>query len=382
MIGAYPNYLLNPAYLVNWLGSGPWTTTAYTAPGWELTRTSTPTVSVRLRTLDNSTSTDKQLRGMPCLHIDVTAITPATQDAMIRQRVSDARRITETPLRLTVPVYGPEGATFSAWFARGTVNAGPTYTTQGIAGGTVVTGTAQAGGASTITLASGASAVNDTFNGDWIEITAGTGLGQMRLVSDYVGATKVLTVDLAWGTQPDATSVYKIAAAPVPTWVDMHEFAPAPSQEYLTVQIFGKPSQTGTFMVGPADLQQVPFGEDRPLQYCELAVEELRLADRYFPVRSGIMGRTSTTSFFPFVRFPVTMRVVPTYRDLVTSGMSLLNDTTGTTVASTAGITNAATDITANGARLALQSGWTGLTNGGFHQLVSPAVIGCFVADY
>jgi hypothetical protein len=164
--------------------------------------------------------------------------------------------------------------------------------------------------------------------------------------------------------------------------VDMHEFAPAPSQEYLTVQTFGKPSQAGTYMIGPADLQQVPFGEDRPLQYCERAVEELRLADRYYPVRAGIKGRTSTTSFFPFVQFPAKMRAVPTYRDLVTSGMGLLADTTGTTTASTATITNAATDITQDGARLALQNGWTGLTNGGDYQLNSPSVVGCFVADY
>lgn len=71
-------------------------------------------------------------------------------------------------------------------------------------------GTATAGAASAITLAAGASAVDDTYNGMSIVITAGTGSGQSRVVSDYVGATKVATVSEAWATEPDATSVYSI----------------------------------------------------------------------------------------------------------------------------------------------------------------------------
>lgn len=71
-------------------------------------------------------------------------------------------------------------------------------------------GTAAAGGASSITLAAGASAVNDTYNGMSIVITAGTGSGQSRTVSAYVGATKVATVSVAWVTPPDVTSVYSI----------------------------------------------------------------------------------------------------------------------------------------------------------------------------
>ena len=71
-------------------------------------------------------------------------------------------------------------------------------------------GTSTAGGASTITLAAGASAVDDTYNGMSIVITAGTGSGQSRVVSDYVGATKVATVSVAWVTPPDVTSVYSI----------------------------------------------------------------------------------------------------------------------------------------------------------------------------
>lgn len=72
-------------------------------------------------------------------------------------------------------------------------------------------GTAQAGASGTITLASGASAVDDAYNGRIITIVAGTGAGQApRLISDYVGSTKVATVTPNWVTQPDNTSVYLI----------------------------------------------------------------------------------------------------------------------------------------------------------------------------
>lgn len=70
-------------------------------------------------------------------------------------------------------------------------------------------GTAQAGGATTITLASGASATNDFYKNDGIQILSGTGAGQFRFCTGYVGSTKVATVS-AWATNPDNTSVYTI----------------------------------------------------------------------------------------------------------------------------------------------------------------------------
>jgi hypothetical protein len=74
-------------------------------------------------------------------------------------------------------------------------------------------GTAQAGGANTITLkASSSYTTDDAPNGMFIRITAGTGAGQVRHVEDYVAATKVLTVFPAWTTQPDATSQYSVKA--------------------------------------------------------------------------------------------------------------------------------------------------------------------------
>ena len=73
------------------------------------------------------------------------------------------------------------------------------------------TGTAQAGASTTITLDSGASATDDIFIGSTVTINSGTGSGQSRIISDYVGSSKVATVLTAWSTNPDNTSVFLVA---------------------------------------------------------------------------------------------------------------------------------------------------------------------------
>ncbi|RXR28968.1 hypothetical protein [Sphingobium fluviale] len=72
------------------------------------------------------------------------------------------------------------------------------------------TGTAQAGGVDTITLASGASAVDDYCVGRTVLLTSGTGSGQYKEIIDYNGTTKVATVRGNWTTPPDATTGYSI----------------------------------------------------------------------------------------------------------------------------------------------------------------------------
>lgn len=73
------------------------------------------------------------------------------------------------------------------------------------------TGTAQAGGATTITLASGENTNDDFYNGLFIEITSGTGNGQVNFITDYVGSTKVATVQNTWTTNPASDSAYSIS---------------------------------------------------------------------------------------------------------------------------------------------------------------------------
>lgn len=70
-------------------------------------------------------------------------------------------------------------------------------------------GTAQAGGASTITAAAGTDL--SQVNSNWkVSIYAGTGAGQVRSVSSADNGTKVITVSTAWTTQPNNTSKYKL----------------------------------------------------------------------------------------------------------------------------------------------------------------------------
>jgi hypothetical protein len=75
-----------------------------------------------------------------------------------------------------------------------------------------VTGTAQAGAAGSVTLAAGASAVDDFYNGMRLSLTGGTGSGQSAQILDYNGTTKAATIGPAWTVNPDATSTYSIGA--------------------------------------------------------------------------------------------------------------------------------------------------------------------------
>jgi hypothetical protein len=69
---------------------------------------------------------------------------------------------------------------------------------------------AQAGASTTITLDTGATATDAIYNGNIVSIIAGTGAGQNRVITGYVGSTRVATVDSAWAVTPDATSVFAL----------------------------------------------------------------------------------------------------------------------------------------------------------------------------
>lgn len=138
------------------------------------------------------------------------------------------------PLGVTFPSYG--GATGSDGLANSTgsinlehncyvtdvaceiqfINTGGTFAfaiddvVQGRIATADATGTAQAGGASTITLAAGASASNGQYADLFVRITGGTGSGQIKRILSYVGSTKVATIEGSWSTNPDNTSTYSI----------------------------------------------------------------------------------------------------------------------------------------------------------------------------
>jgi hypothetical protein len=83
--------------------------------------------------------------------------------------------------------------------------AGQTATLQ-----SVRSNTAAGGGAGTLTLDAGASALNDFYKDTWVYLTGGTGVGQTRLCTAYNGTTKIASVYPAWVTNPDNTSTFAI----------------------------------------------------------------------------------------------------------------------------------------------------------------------------
>ena len=73
-------------------------------------------------------------------------------------------------------------------------------------------GATQAGsGASTIVLASGASSVNEFYKGQTVLVTAGTAIGQARIIASYVGSTRTATITVAWATTPATGDTYVVA---------------------------------------------------------------------------------------------------------------------------------------------------------------------------
>jgi hypothetical protein len=102
-------------------------------------------------------------------------------------------------------------------------------------------GNAVAGASTTITLDATADPRDDYYNSAKIFIYSGTGAGQIRTISDYVGSTRVATVSVAWDTNPDTSSVFS-------TLIDddfpeiFHEIIPM----YATKMAFGKERSFGS----------------------------------------------------------------------------------------------------------------------------------------
>lgn len=143
-------------------------------------------------------------------------------------------------------------------------------------GAFIETGTAQAGAVSTITLAVAASAVDDFHNNDSIRIVSGTGIGQHRFISDYVGATRVAIVSVPWSVVPNAISVYETYDSANP--------------EYLqTIYLFGKNTATEHWLTfnKDVDIARSPIPGDLLERTYFTGLDQPRVTDNTIVDQSG-----------------------------------------------------------------------------------------------
>jgi hypothetical protein len=160
--------------------------------------------------------TDSSPDGTDAVLVRDLSITPLQSDTVDRELIrpylgASQQLLANTRVEVTfqVEMAGSGTAGTAPAFGRVIQACGFSATTTGSA----ITGTAQTGSAGSITLAAGASATNDIYNGMVISITSGTGSGSSGIITDYVGSTKVATVQKTTATfTPDNTSVYSIAA--------------------------------------------------------------------------------------------------------------------------------------------------------------------------
>ena len=167
-------------------------------------------------------------------YLTVSNITGAMLSSICWTQSADTLIVVHPDLQ---PIKIVRGATDSSWtattitldsipkyaFTQTFTNPATTLTPSAVAGNITLTagaavfhngrtGTAQAGASTTITLDAGAVATDDIYNGASITITSGTGAGQTRIISDYVGSTKVATVSTSWTTTPNSTSVFSVTS--------------------------------------------------------------------------------------------------------------------------------------------------------------------------
>jgi hypothetical protein len=63
----------------------------------------------------------------------------------------------------------------------------------------------------TMTLSASASGVDNIYNGSSLYISSGLGSGQVRIITDYIGATKVVQLNSIFAITPNTSSTYSVA---------------------------------------------------------------------------------------------------------------------------------------------------------------------------
>ena len=141
--------------------------------------------------------TDSTPDGTDAVLVRTLEITPIEADVvsrdLIRPYLGNSDQLlanTRVSITFEVELAGSGTAATAPRFGSLLKACGMAETTTAVA----VTGTAQAGAAGSITLAAGASATDDIYNGMIISLTGGTGSGSSGVIVDYNGTTKVATV--------------------------------------------------------------------------------------------------------------------------------------------------------------------------------------------
>lgn len=107
-------------------------------------------------------------------------------------------------------------------------------------------GTAQAGAAGTVTLATSASATADFYKGGTALIVGGTGVGQARFIYAY-STGRVASISPNWSTTPDSTSqIIVLPSAPFPTQAG--QYPGVDVKEWLATAV-GAPNTAGVPIV-------------------------------------------------------------------------------------------------------------------------------------
>jgi len=100
---------------------------------------------------------------------------------------------------------------------------------------------------------------DDYYNGMTVQIINGTGVGQSRKITDYNGTTRTITVDSAWGTNPDNSGANRSSyciMCPVPE--DFHTLVPMRAALMMSVKnrnrqqeldhlYYGTPNERGAY---------------------------------------------------------------------------------------------------------------------------------------
>ena len=200
-----------------------------------------------------------------------------------------------------------------------------------------VTGSAQAGTTTTITLAAGASSVTNFYVGLPVSITAGTGVGSSGTIGAYNGTTKVATVVTAFAVAPAAASTYSIGPGVV--------YKPV-SSSFESVTIYAQPQDsvqsssplhkvTGCrgnveFMTNSKGLPTAKF---TMTGVYNAVVDAANLTATYTGFQTPIAVNKANTPRFNFLglsaimsEFGVNMNNEVVYRNLVNSESVILTD--------------------------------------------------------